>query len=288
MILNKEPYTFHDRKEVRVSSPDSFAESFPFSCVESGKYSMGDQYITRRDGLANYLMILTTDGCGKMLYKGEECLLKKGSAVLIDCRPYQEYFTMPNQKWCFYYTHFNALSMAGYSVLTDTLTPVMLRSEKYGCELMEQIYSYILYTGMLSRAYQSNSISNLLTEMLFSLQSEGLVQNSEIIENLTELADYIRNHCTEPLHLDDFSQFSNLSKHHLIRIFGQQFGMPPYRYLHFCRINLAQHLLRGTNMTVTEIAHEVGYSDPVVFTRHFRSFNNIAPGAYRKNAEHTE
>lgn len=275
----------HYSEEFHIAQLDDFVRSYPFHCIEAGIYSTGDRYSLRREKLDNYLLILTTGGCGKMIYKDEECLLKKGSAVLIDCRPKQIYFTPPGQTWDFCYLHFNALSMNGYRGLFDKLTPVTLRSEEYARKLMDLIYNRTPYTDPISRAKLSNAISNLLTEMLCSLIDEDSHNPDETANHLTWLADYIRTHCTEPLHLDDFSRFSNLSKHHLIRIFGQQFGMPPYRYLHFCRITLAQHLLRNTNMTMAEIAIAVGYNDPVVFSRHFRSFNDVSPGIYRQNSD---
>lgn len=265
--------------------PDDHSRSFPFYPVETGIFATTDKYSLKRENMDNYLLIVTTGGCGKMIYKNEECFLTKGSAVLIDCRPYQEYFTPQGETWDFCYLHFEALSMNGYRSLFDTLKPVILRSEDYACKLMDVIYSRTPFTDPLSRAKVSNAISNILTEMLASLSDESSPRNSETVSNLTWLADYIRTHCTESLHLDDFSKFSNLSKHHLVRIFGQQFGMPPYRYLHFCRINLAQHLLRNTNMTITEIAIAVGYNDPVVFARHFRSFHDVPPGVYRQNTD---
>ncbi len=56
---------------------NDFAESFPFCCVGVGKYIMGDRYFTRRDGLNNYLLIITVSGCGRMVYKEKSCLLEK-------------------------------------------------------------------------------------------------------------------------------------------------------------------------------------------------------------------
>ncbi len=264
---------------------DDFAKSFPFYCTEAGEYVMGDKYYTKRDDFQSFLLILTTDGCGRMSYKGQNCLLEKESAVLIDCSLYQEYATLPGHRWHFYYIHFNALSLKGYrETLMDTLTPVKLRSLKYGCELMEQICRLSHHTDILSYAAQSNAISCILTEMLYSLVNDNAHSFSLNRMDVAALAEYIHNHCTEQLHLDDFTQFINLSKHHLIRVFGKQFGMSPYKYMHLCRVNRAQNLLRTTDMTVAQIAYAVGYNDPVIFIRHFRTFNGTPPGAYRKSS----
>lgn len=44
----------------------------------------------------------------------------------------------------------------------------------------------------------------------------------------------------------------------------------------------AMRLLRFTDRTVGEIAHAVGYSDPLYFSRAFKRFAGRAPQAYRE------
>ncbi len=262
---------------------DTFAQSFPFCCTDSGKFIARDGYYTKRDKFNSYLLIATTDGCGKMIWNGQSCLLEKGSAVLIDCNTYQEYFTLPGRIWSFFFLHFNALSMDGYrNALLSGLTPVKLRSQKYTWQLMEQIHQMSFQTDILSYAAQSNDISNLLTELLYSLTSDSTAPSQLYRQDITCLAEYIRDNCAKPLHLENFTEFSHLSKHHLIRMFGRQIGMSPYKYLHMCRINKAQQLLRTTDMTVAQIADAVGYNDSVVFIRHFKAFHKVTPGDYRK------
>ena len=261
------------------------AYTFPFCCMETGEFIMGDQYYTKRDNNNSLLLIITTEGCGKMTYKDHTCILDKGSAVLIDCRYYQEYATLPDHFWHFFYIHFTTYASSGYcNLLTSSLVPIKLRSFIRACELMKQLHDQSHTVGVLSYATQSNMISDILTEMVCSLSNDQ-DQTASITRNeITKLAEYIRENCTEQLHLEDFTQFSSISKYHLIREFNKQIGIPPYKYMHLCRINRSQNLLRTTTLTITEIAYEVGYKDPVVFNRHFRAFNNLSPGEYRRNS----
>ena len=61
-------------------------------------------------------------------------------------------------------------------------------------------------------------------------------------------------------------------------------GVPPYRYLHNCRANRAQQLLRATDLPVSEIGQQVGYTDPVNFIRHFRAITGTTPAKYRRES----
>ena len=89
------------------------------------------------------------------------------------------------------------------------------------------------------------------------------------------------------MHIDDFMRFTSLSRHYLIHVFERQMGMPPYRYLHMCRVNQAQVLLKTTDLPVAEIAERVGYNSAAVFIRHFRSFMGVTPGVYRSESIRT-
>ncbi|MGB0220903.1 MAG: AraC family transcriptional regulator [Sinimarinibacterium flocculans] len=50
------------------------------------------------------------------------------------------------------------------------------------------------------------------------------------------------------------------------------------------RRQLAEQLLRGTQMTLDEMAIQLGYSDTASFTRAFRRWQAVAPGEYRRRA----
>lgn len=51
------------------------------------------------------------------------------------------------------------------------------------------------------------------------------------------------------------------------------------------RLNHAVELLKNTDLTVSEIAYRVGYSDPNYFSRSFKEKYNTNPSAYRENLD---
>lgn len=263
-------------------TPDQLAQKFPFYLVDVGYLDCGDKHYTIRDRLNNYLLLMTVSGCGKITWKNHTSILDAGTAVLIDCNILHDYRTLPSQRWQYRFIHFKALSIEGYrSMFLDQLTPVKLRSPDYAIQLMRSLYTDSFQTGVFSYSQQSNTISGMLTELVSSL-ADNEAHNSQLNrKDIQELAQFIHDNYNQPLHLEDFTEQIRLSKHHLIRLFERQIGMTPYRYLHMCRINQGQILLQSTDMTISQIAYAVGYNDPVVFIRHFKSFNNMTPSVYR-------
>lgn len=263
---------------------DSCAYSFPFSIVSIGWFDAGEKYYTRRDGYGSKLAIITESGQGRMLWNGQSCILDAGSAVLIDCGTYQEYSTVPDGRWRFYFVHFNSLSESRYeSILLERLNPVRLRCPEAVYYKFARLYDENEY-GLSAYAMRSNFVSDLLTEIIvsMSLSPESASDYSDTRNDIRELARYIEKNCHLPLTAEDFMSITNLSKHHLIRLFTAQMGMPPYRYLNMCRVSRAKVLLKTTDMPISEISEAVGYSAPALLLRHFKFFNSMSPGTYRR------
>lgn len=71
------------------------------------------------------------------------------------------------------------------------------------------------------------------------------------------------------------------SEAHFARSFKQAFGVPPHRYLLTRRIERAVALLRDTDLSITEIAFQTGWSSLGTFGRTFRDVTGASPGTIR-------
>jgi AraC-like DNA-binding protein len=74
---------------------------------------------------------------------------------------------------------------------------------------------------------------------------------------------------------------SGVSEAHFARSFKEAFGIPPHRYLLTRRIERAKVLLRDTDLPITEIAFEAGWSSLGTFGRTFRDVTGETPGELR-------
>jgi AraC-like DNA-binding protein len=64
--------------------------------------------------------------------------------------------------------------------------------------------------------------------------------------------------------------------------FKQLVGEPPMHYLTRVRLIKAAHLLRTRPATLVEVALSIGYDSEVAFSKAFKRYFGIAPGAYRQ------
>ena len=80
------------------------------------------------------------------------------------------------------------------------------------------------------------------------------------------------------------AEVSAVSAAHFARSFKQAFGLPPHRYLLSRRIERAVAMLRDTDLPVTEIAAQTGWSSLGTFGRIFRDITGDSPGNVRARA----
>ena len=98
---------------------------------------------------------------------------------------------------------------------------------------------------------------------------------------LARIDDFIAAHLAEPIKMSQFAELVGLSQWHFLRRFREARGVGPGAYLASCRVKQALHLLRGTNLSITEIALEVGMNSSHL-ARTFQLQVGTSPSAYRK------
>lgn len=99
-------------------------------------------------------------------------------------------------------------------------------------------------------------------------------------KKLAVAADFIHEHFREPMKLGDIGAASSLSVPHLIRSFGQHFGMSPHQYLTHRRIQFAKQQLRA-GRPIADIAIEAGFADQAHLQRAFKAQVAATPGQFQ-------
>ncbi len=108
-------------------------------------------------------------------------------------------------------------------------------------------------------------------------------QQSDITTRPIRLAkQYIQNHLGENISLEAVSASIGLSSSYFSVAFKKETGEGFVKYITRVRIDRAKELLQQTDLPVSEICQQVGYSDLKHFTATFKKITNLSPGQYRK------
>lgn len=98
------------------------------------------------------------------------------------------------------------------------------------------------------------------------------------------MLQYIHDHYTHPVTLEEIASTVSLSKSSVLHLFQQQLHTSPIRYLIDYRLKRAAKLLVTTENSVSLIAQSTGFDSAGYFCRKFRELFGQTPAQYRKNA----
>jgi len=97
-----------------------------------------------------------------------------------------------------------------------------------------------------------------------------------------DAVSYIETHLDQQLRLSNIAGHVHLSAAHLTRSFTKRMGMGIIAFQHRLRSEEACRLLRTTDMDITAMAGQLGYTEVAYFSRCFRKYIGLPPSAYRK------
>jgi AraC-like DNA-binding protein len=92
---------------------------------------------------------------------------------------------------------------------------------------------------------------------------------------------YIKAHLEQELSLVTLAAVGEMSPAHFSRLFKHATGLAPHQYVIACRMEQAKRLLAETDMSLSDIALQVGCTDHSHFTALFRVHVAQTPTAYR-------
>ncbi len=124
---------------------------------------------------------------------------------------------------------------------------------------------------------------SLYVNMMVSLCS-GVVGNEYVAHRRTQLmVDFIRRNYSSQLTLQDIADSANISKSEASRCFQSCLHTSPVSYLLQYRIEMAEHLLRSTSMTIEAVSFECGFGSASYFCKMFQRHTGCTPNGFRRS-----
>lgn len=137
--------------------------------------------------------------------------------------------------------------------------------------------------------YNSKTIGHMMK--MYSIMNNiiyrllrNLVNDSDQIEKYSEMADvikYIHLNYNQRISIDELIKNSFSSPTHFRRIFKNNFGISPLKYLNNVRIEKAKELLAFEQCSVSECCERVGFTDIAHFSVAFKKAVGCTPLDYR-------
>lgn len=158
--------------------------------------------------------------------------------------------------------NFPALMRSAYRVLTAAPCEAEFLQQELGAEFANQYRQCI---DPVSLGRRSSSL------------------NSTMVKRLADLVEACMH---RGIGLEQMANEAGLSKFHFTTAFCHATGVTPYQYIVSRRLNRAQKLLRHTNVPVTTVALDCGFSSHAHLTSAFTSRFGVSSTNYRRIVFH--
>lgn len=115
-------------------------------------------------------------------------------------------------------------------------------------------------------------------------RTPALVPSPRDRKRAVETAMWIADHSHESLDLDTLAGRANLSAFHFLRVFSAVLGVTPHQYVVRSRLRHAAELLADEDLSITDIAYDIGFADISNFVRTFHRAAGVSPRQFRRAA----
>ncbi len=110
---------------------------------------------------------------------------------------------------------------------------------------------------------------------------------SAMQERLQSMISYIHQNYQQKITAAQISSAAHISEREAVRIFQKNIGMSPIEYLLSYRLNESLKYLTQTDLSITEISYECGFSESAYFGKMFKKQYGQTPSEYRQqNMKH--
>lgn len=132
------------------------------------------------------------------------------------------------------------------------------------------------YVDVDEMIYRSHEVIRICLEKLFA-QRKNRSQRP-----IRMAREYIQQHYASQVTLEEVAEAIGLSPAYLSTMFKKEMGISFSDCLISCRMDAARMLLKESDLSILEVAEQVGYMDAKYFSKVFNKIVGLKPSVYRK------
>ena len=268
-----------------LGTPSPFARTHYLYVQEVGSLESREPHVSRRKNLASYLFVIVTKGSGIFTLEGRSVPVSAGSCLWIDCRKPYSHESSSDNPWTLMWVHFLGVQAESYyetflSLTEDiAFTPASILPFT---EIIRDIYDAMKSPGALTELGCNRLLTDLIT-MICEETASVHPAGDAISEKLLCVREYLDEHYSENIRLEDLEQKFFVTRFYLSREYKKQFGSTIGSDLTKKRITGAKFRLRYSSESIESIALSCGFKDAGYFIKVFKASEGMTPSAFRKS-----
>lgn len=175
-------------------------------------------------------------------------------------------------------------NLVGQLPAGDEFSPSIIRTREHGlvrfCDALLEEYQ----EPGLASAQVIESLARLIgVEFFRNLASDarGTQWTPLTPRQLRSIEDHVESHLNREISLHEMADLLRYSPHYFCRVFKRATGISPHQFVLSRRIERAKLLLRNRELSLSNLALEVGFANQSHFGATFRKVVGMTPHRYR-------
>jgi len=168
------------------------------------------------------------------------------------------------------------------SLIVQSLNRIKRRVFK-GFESLKPMLDKVIttYYSDSGYPYKSTIIRNLISDFIISIIESERADEALDSSGMQKVLDYIEKNICEDIGVPMLAEIAGLSEARFKINFRRQIGIPPREYVLRRKIDAAKDMLKNSDITITELAHNLSFSSSQYFSTVFKRFTLMSPKEYR-------
>jgi len=259
--------------------------------ILTGHFDIDRRYRHRRArGTDDWLIFATIDGAGFIATGETRILLPRGHLACYTPGTPQDYGTDHEAgTWEFLWAHVDPRPTWVAWLAWPEVAPGLRRLRIDDAPLLEAVLGNVhaMHHDSLSLLATGEELARNALEraLLLAHLANPAAAEGTLDQRVRTALAYMGANLHRPLSLGAIAAHSDTSPSRLSHLFRDQVGMPPVRFHERQRLQRGAELLRATELSVGEIAAQVGFEDPFYFSNRFRRWAGCSPRQWRRSRD---
>jgi AraC-like DNA-binding protein len=148
--------------------------------------------------------------------------------------------------------------------------------------MVEYFKSFLRVSGRPEMTGELEIRSFIFLLLAFFTDLPEVPSSSGMHRSLEQFHVLLDERAFDPVSISELANQTNMSPEYLRHLFYRRFGVHPHAYRASLRMARARQLLTDPRVNVKEVAHLVGYDDPLYFSRVFKMRYGVTPSELRR------
>ncbi|MBR1809257.1 MAG: AraC family transcriptional regulator [Paludibacteraceae bacterium] len=259
--------------------------------TDIGYYPQAEGHeVHRNKGINQYVLLYCVDGSGWFAIDEERYELRHNQYVILPANTPHAYGSSEQTPWTIYWIHFKGKKASFFADGGPYAKEIAVANDS---RIEERLLLFEEIFGCMAMGYSMDNIHYAITCLYHFLGSlvfpdkwrEAKRSGSVGVDVIEQAIHFMHDNLHRKLTLLEIAEYIHYSPSHFSSVFHKKTGFPPLDYFTRLKVQKACEMLDLHGMRINQISPQLGYDDPLYFSRVFTKIMGMSPMSFKKRGQ---